>query len=86
VSGHEALKILCNKFEFSVTGNMDIDEIYLKGIKKALKALRLNKDGSKIEGLLRKVQSVAAKAAKKRVIHKNKAARLKKQVARHAQS
>ena len=52
------------------------NKIWRDNIKKALKALRLNKDGSKIEGLLRKVQSVAAKAAKKRVIHKNKAGRL----------
>jgi len=45
-------------------------------IKKALKDLRLNKDESKAEKLSRKAQSVLSKAAKRKVIHKNKAARL----------
>ncbi|OIP97941.1 30S ribosomal protein S20 [candidate division WWE3 bacterium CG09_land_8_20_14_0_10_39_24] len=45
-------------------------------MKKALKDLRLNKDKSKTEELARKAQSIISKAAKRRVVHKNKAARL----------
>ncbi|MBU1016610.1 MAG: 30S ribosomal protein S20 [Patescibacteria group bacterium] len=45
-------------------------------IKKALKDLRLNKDESKVEKLSREAQSIISKAAKKGVLHKNKAARL----------
>ena len=52
------------------------NKIWRDNIKKALKALRLNKDESKSEKLSRKVQSIVARAAKKRVIHKNKAGRL----------
>jgi len=45
-------------------------------IKKALKELRLNKDESKVSELSRKVQSIVSKAAKRKVMPKNKAARL----------
>lgn len=40
-------QITGGKFEYSVTGNMDIEEIYLKGIKKTLKAKDLKSSREK---------------------------------------
>lgn len=45
-------------------------------IKKALKDLRVNKDEGKVKELSRKAQSIISKAAKRKVIHKNKASHL----------
>ncbi|MFH1565620.1 MAG: 30S ribosomal protein S20 [bacterium] len=45
-------------------------------LKQALKDLRVNKDKSKVEKLSQKAQSVINKAAKRKVIHKNKASRM----------
>ena len=52
------------------------NKIWRANIKKSLKALRLTKNETKLKKLSREAQSVIAKAAKRRVIHKNKAGRL----------
>ena len=52
---------------------------YKKGYKQALKSLKKSKDKTKA---LKKAYSQVDKAVKKRVIHKNKASRLKSQIAR----
>lgn len=60
-----------------------VNSRYEKAIETAMKQLRKAKDTKKIPALIRKAHSVIDKAAKKKVIHKNKANRLKGMVSRY---
>ena len=51
-------------------------------VKKHKKGLPADRQGAKVEELLKKAYQAIDKAAKKKVIHKNKAGRLKGMVAR----
>jgi len=57
------------------------NETYKKNYKEAVKAV-LEKKGKDVKKTLKKAYSKIDKAAKKGIIHKNKAARLKSRVAR----
>lgn len=60
--------------------------IAIKKTKKELKkAVEQKKDKKVIENILRKFYSIVDKAAKRRVIHKNKAARLKSRAVKFIQ-
>lgn len=58
--------------------NMD----YLKAYKEAVKKVKQSITGTKTVDLVKKAYSAIDKAVKKRIIHKNKAARLKSTIAK----
>ncbi len=60
-----------------------VNNRYNRAIDTALNQLKKAKDKKKIPALIRKAYSVIDKAAKKKVIHKNKANRLKGMVSRY---
>jgi small subunit ribosomal protein S20 len=57
---------------------------YLTKIQTALKAIKKNNDDDKRKELTKKAYSIIDKAAKKKVIEKNKAARLKSKATKSA--
>lgn len=59
---------------------------YHKTARNAVKKLRLTSDKSEASELFPKVVSMIDKLAKKNVIHKNKAANLKRKLSRHVNS
>ncbi|PIY70188.1 30S ribosomal protein S20 [Candidatus Roizmanbacteria bacterium CG_4_10_14_0_8_um_filter_36_36] len=56
--------------------------LYLKGYKRLIVKLKLVKGAEKITQMVRKIHSRIDKAVKKKIIHKNKAARLKASAAK----
>lgn len=59
-----------------------VNSRYEKAVKSAMTKLKKAKDKKKRAELIRKAYSVIDRAAKKKVIHKNKASRLKSMVSR----
>ncbi|MBI2641816.1 30S ribosomal protein S20 [Candidatus Roizmanbacteria bacterium] len=55
---------------------------YIVSYRKAVQAVKKNKDKAKTKVLVKKAYSAIDKAIKKRVMHKNKGARLKSMVAK----
>ncbi len=60
-----------------------VNKYYAKTTRNAVKNLRVNTDKKAATAELPKVFSLLDKLAKKKVIHKNKAANLKSKLARH---
>jgi small subunit ribosomal protein S20 len=60
------------------------NDAYFNKTKKILKTITKNKDAKKSPAMIQEAYSLIDKAAKKNVIHKNKAARLKSRVSRLA--
>jgi len=59
-----------------------INEKYMEEYKKVLKQMKTIVDKTKLKVLVQKAYSIIDKAAKKKTIHKNKANRIKAQVAK----
>ncbi len=55
---------------------------YMESFGKIIKQIKSIKDKTKLKSLMQKAYSIVDKAAKKKTIHKNKAKRIKSQIAK----
>lgn len=63
-----------------------INQFYINSYKKLIKQIKTITDKSKLKNLMNKTYSLIDKAAKKKIIHKNKAGRVKAQIAKLVKS
>lgn len=63
-----------------------INQFYINSYKKLIKQIKTITDKSKLKNLMNKTYSLIDKAAKKKIIHKNKASRVKAQIAKLVKS
>lgn len=60
------------------------NHVYEKAVERSIEAVKKNKDKKKVKDLIKKAYSTIDKAAKKKVMKRNKANRLKSRVNRYA--